>query len=69
MQNVLFYVLRRETFVQNVRLRYLTIRCSNVEYKKMYQDLSQGQLYDVHNKIMISEKHWLDLLIYYETIL
>jgi hypothetical protein len=38
-------------FVQNVRLRYITMLCNNDEYKKMGQDLSLGQLYDVHNKI------------------
>ncbi len=51
MQNVLFYVLEREMFVQNVRLRYFTMLCSNTEYERMDQDLGRGQLYDVRNKI------------------
>jgi len=38
-------------FVQNVRLRYITMLCNNDEYKKMGQDLSLGQLYDIYNKI------------------
>ncbi len=67
MQNVLFYVLERETFVQNVRLRYFTILCNIDEYKRMGQDLSIGQLYDVHNEIKHSCTPWLGLLIYYDT--
>ncbi len=31
-------------------LRYFTMLCNNAEYKKMGQDLSLGQLYDVHNE-------------------
>jgi hypothetical protein len=30
-QNVLFYILERETFVQNVRLRYFTMWCNGRE--------------------------------------
>ena len=33
----------------------------------MGQDLSQGQLYDVHNEIKTSGTPWLGLLIYYDT--
>jgi len=61
MQNVLFYVLEIEAF-----LRYLTILCNVDEYKRMGQDLRLCQLYDVHNEIKISTKHWLGLLIYYD---
>jgi hypothetical protein len=32
---------------------------NNAEYKKMGQELSLGQLYDVHNEIKISIKHSL----------
>jgi hypothetical protein len=35
--------------------------CNNAEYKKMGQDLSLGQLYNVQNKIKIYAKH-----IYYD---
>jgi hypothetical protein len=35
-------------------LRYFTMLCNNVEYKKMGQEMSLGQLYNVHNKIKIS---------------
>jgi hypothetical protein len=59
--NVLFYVLEREKFVQNVGLRYFTMQCNNAQNKRMDQDLFQGQLYNVHNKIKISTKHWLGL--------
>ncbi len=41
--------------------------CNIDEYKKMVQDLSLGQLYGVHSKIYIY-KHWLGLLIYYDTL-
>jgi hypothetical protein len=40
--------------------------CNNAKYKKMGQDLSLGQLCDVHNEIMIYRKHWLGLLINYD---
>ncbi len=62
MQNVLFY---EKHLFKMLALRYLTMLCNNAEYKKMGQDLSQGQLYDVHNKIKIYAKHWFGLLIYY----
>ncbi len=52
--NILFYVLEREMFLRNARLRYFTIKCNDVEYKRMDQDLIPGQLYDVPNKIRIS---------------
>ncbi len=67
MQNVLFSVLERETFVQNVRLRYFTILCHVDEHKKMGQDLSIGQLYDVHNEIKNYWTPWVGLLIYHDT--
>ncbi len=56
-----------ETFVQNVSLRDFTMLCIKAEYKRMGQDLSLGQLYDVQNKIEIYIKHWLGLFIYYNT--
>jgi len=34
-------------------LRYFTMLCNNVEYKKMGPDMSLGQLYDVQNVINI----------------
>jgi hypothetical protein len=34
-------------------LRYFTMICNNAEYKRMDQDMSQGQLYDVPNEINI----------------
>jgi hypothetical protein len=49
-------------------LRYFTMLCKYHDYKRMDQDLSLGQLYDVQNKIKISCKHWLGLLIFYDTI-
>ena len=49
------------------RLSYFTIVCNTNEYKMMGQGSSLGQLYDVHNKIKISRKHWLGLPIYYDT--
>jgi hypothetical protein len=45
--------------------RYFTMLCNYAEYKRMSQDLSLGQLYDVHSEIKISTKHWLGLIIYY----
>ncbi len=54
--------------VQNVSLRYFTLLCNNAEYKKMGQDLSLGQLYNVHNEIEIYTKHWLGLLIYHDNV-
>ncbi len=54
MKNILFYVLGRETFAQNIKFKYFTVQCNNAEYKRMDQDLSLGQLYDVHNQIQIS---------------
>ncbi len=68
MQNVLFYVLEGEMYVQNVRLRYFTIFGNVDEYKRMSQDLSLGQLYDVHNEIKISRTPLLGLLIYYHNL-
>jgi hypothetical protein len=44
------------------------MRCNNAEYKKMGQDLSLGQLYDVHKEIKPYTKHWLGLLIYYDNM-
>ena len=44
-----------------------TMLCNNAEYKKMGQEMSLGQLYNVHNKIKIYTKHWLGLLIYHDT--
>jgi hypothetical protein len=49
------------------RLSYFTIVCYTNEYKMMGQGSSLGQLYNVHNKIKISRKHWLGLCIYYDT--
>ncbi len=49
-------------------LRYFTIVCNTSEYKMMSQDPSQGQLYDVQDKIKISKKHCLGLPIYYDII-
>jgi hypothetical protein len=43
--------------------------CTNAEYEEMDQDLSLGQLYDVHNETKIYTKYWLGLLIYYSTTL
>jgi hypothetical protein len=37
-----------------------------MEFKKMGQDTSRGQLYNVHNEINTYTKHWLGLLFYYE---
>jgi hypothetical protein len=37
-------------------LRYFIMLCKNAEYKKMDQDMTQGQLYDVQNKINILYK-------------
>ncbi len=37
-------------------LRYYTKLCNNAGYKKMNQDMSRGQLYDVQNKIKIIYK-------------
>ena len=37
-------------------LRYFTMLCNNAEYKKMDQDVSLGQLYDVQNEINILYK-------------
>jgi len=37
-------------------LRYFAMLCNNAEYKKMDQDISRGQLYDVQNKINILYK-------------
>jgi hypothetical protein len=34
------------------------------EYKRMDQDKSRGQLYNVQNAINIYTKHWLGLLIF-----
>jgi hypothetical protein len=31
-------------------IRHFTMPCSNAEYKKMGQDVSLGQLYDVQNE-------------------
>jgi len=56
MQNILFYVFERETFVHKVSLRYFAMLCNNDECKKMGQDQSLGQLYVVHNEIKISTK-------------
>ncbi len=50
-------------FVQNVRLRYITMQYNNAEHKRMDKDLSWGQLYDVHNDIKIHTKHWFGLFI------
>jgi hypothetical protein len=47
-------------------LRYFAMLCNNAEYKRIGQDQSLGQVYDVHNKIKISTKHWLGLLICYD---
>ncbi len=47
-------------------LRYFVMLCNNAEYKRIGQDQSLGQVYDVHNKIKISTKHWLGLLICYD---
>jgi hypothetical protein len=43
--------------------------CNNAKYKRMDQDLSLGQLYDVHKEIKIYTKHWLGLFIYYNTVI
>jgi hypothetical protein len=41
--------LREKTFcIELSRLGYFIIECNVDEYKRMDQDLSQGQLYDVH---------------------
>ncbi len=37
-------------------LRYFTMLSNNAEYKRMDQDMSLGQLYDVQNKINILYK-------------
>jgi hypothetical protein len=39
-----------------VGLRCFTMLCNNAEYKKMGQDMSLGQLYNVQNKINILYK-------------
>ncbi len=44
------------------------MQSNNAEYKKMGQDLSLGQLYNVHKEIKLCTKHWLDLLIYYKNM-
>jgi hypothetical protein len=46
-------------------LRYFTMLCSNAEYKKMGQDVSLGQLYDVQseNKYPIQSTGWAHSLI------
>jgi hypothetical protein len=62
MQNVLFYVLEAEMFVQNVRFKMF-----HHGYKRMDQDLNPGDLYDVENKIKIHTKHPLGLLTYIDT--
>ncbi len=35
MQNVLFYILERETFIAMLGLRYFTLLCNDAEYKNM----------------------------------
>jgi hypothetical protein len=40
MQNILFYVLEGEMFVQMLNLRYFTMLCNN---NRMDQDLNPGQ--------------------------
>jgi hypothetical protein len=49
-------------------LRYFTMLCKYDDFKRMDQDVSLGQWYDVQNKIKILYKHWLGLLIFYYTI-
>ncbi len=66
MQNILFYVLG-EMFGQVLGLRSFTMVCNNANYEKM--DLDHGQLYYVHNKLKIYTKHWLGLLIHYNSFL
>ncbi len=51
------------------RLRYFTIACNTNEYEMMGQGASLVQLYDAHNEIKISKKHWLGLCFYYDRIL
>ncbi len=47
----------------NVRLRYFVIIYARLMSIRWWA----GQLYDVHNKIKISKKHWLGLHIYKDT--
>ncbi len=37
-------------------LRYFSMQCNYAEYKKMDQDMSLGQLYDVQNEIKVLYK-------------
>jgi hypothetical protein len=53
-------------FVQNVRLGYFPMLCNIDEYK-MGQDLSRGQLCNVHNEVKNSGTPWLGLLFHYDT--
>ncbi len=62
----MFYLFfKKKTFCTGCfRLRYFTITCNADEYKMMGQDLSLGQLYDVHNWIEISKTIlWAQLMI------
>jgi hypothetical protein len=46
-------------------LRYFTKLWNISEYKRMEQDMSLGQLYDVQNELnILYTKHWLGLLIF-----
>jgi hypothetical protein len=43
-----------------LELKYFTTRCNNAEYKKIQQDTSLGQLYEIQNemKILYKAKVW-----------
>jgi hypothetical protein len=51
-----------------LKLKYFTIVCNAHENKMMNVGSTLGQLYDVHNKIKIFQKHWLGQHTYYDNI-
>jgi hypothetical protein len=64
--DILSMVLKGKHLYKMLGLRFFTMLCNNVQYRRMDQDLNPGQLYNVHNKIKICTKHWLGLLILYD---
>jgi hypothetical protein len=62
----ILYFKKENILYRMFRLSYCTTICNTNEYKLMCQGNNLGQLYDIHNRIKITRKLWLGLLIYYD---
>jgi hypothetical protein len=62
----ILYFKKENVLYRMFRSSYCTTICNTNEYKLMGQGDNLGQLYDIHNRIKITRKLWLGLLIYYD---